>query len=359
MTKRTIMISSMEAELTGPDPRVLRVGVVVPVTGLLALYGPSVIEAVALAAREIESSRTRGDRMLQLVLHNSAGPAQSAARSIARLANLRVVDAFIALHTSATLEEVERQLLHSIPYIFVPGYEGADRTAGFFCAGERPDAAAAGITWLCAHRGIAEWAFVGTDYVWPRTMRTALLEPVQGNGGRLVLDELVPLGAAGKQIGPILDRLGNSGAQGVVINMTGRDVVDVLRAMKNRGLDRNLVRLAPAMDENVLYALNGDSTGKLYTVLHSFSSLEVDRFVELRDRHEAAFGRAAPILTSWGEHAYDGLHLITALDRSDSLQSSALHTNRAGVQSSVAHPVYSPHLAVASGLRLEEIRSVF
>jgi urea transport system substrate-binding protein len=356
MADHVTVLDSLEAMVNGPDPRRFRVGMAMPLSGLLAINGPSVIDAMLLAGQEINLGRSASERALDLVVVDSGGPAPVGASAIAELAESGVVDAFVGLHTSATLEEVERRIRNPLPYVFVPGYEGAERRPGYFCAGETPRSAAQCLRWLMAERRARDWAIVGTDYVWPRAVRDTLRDAIVTGGGRVVLDRLIPLGAVPASIGGFVDALKASGADGVAINMPGRDLVVALTALRRRGMDERVVRFTTALEENVLYAIDGDRTSNLYTVLHSFTGMKSERWQELNDRHRAAFGDQVPVLTSWSERAYDGLHLLAALDRSGRLSSSELATGTGGaVARGVAHPAYRPHLALAAGLSFKEV----
>jgi ABC-type branched-subunit amino acid transport system substrate-binding protein len=348
------MLDALEARLNGPNPRRFRVGMAMPASGLLAMNAPSVIEAMILAAQEINANP--GERAIELVLVDSGGSVDAAASAITDLAESGTVDAFVGLHTSATLEAVEQRIRNPLPYMFVPGYEGAQRRPGYFCAGETPYSNAPGMHWLMRERGIREWAIVGTDYVWPRAVRDAAHKMILSNGGSVVLDRLIPLGAVATQIDGFLDALIASRAEGVVINMPGRDLVLMLTALRQRGLDEHVVRFPTALEENVLYAIDGDRTGNLYSVLHSFNAMKSARRLELNDKHRAAFGEYAPVMTNWAEHAYDGLHLLATLDERGLLSPTELVTGEEGaVVRAVHHPVYHPHLALAIGLSFMEI----
>lgn len=349
------VLDGLEALIQGPDPRRFRVGLAMPLSGLLAVKGPSVFEALLLAGQEINAARRTSDRKLELVLFDSSGPPAMVAGLVNELAASGTIDAFVGAHTSTTLEKIEQTVQNPRPYIFVPQYEGAPRRPGYFCAGETPASLAPGILWLMAERGVKDWAIVGTDYVWPRSVRGPMAETVTSNGGQIVFDRLVPYGAVKASIAKVLDELAVSHAQGVIINMPGRDLIDALRAFRNRGLDGRIIRLATALEENVLYAVDGDHTGNLYAVQHSFSSLQSPRQLDLHARYRSAFGENAPVLTNWAEHAYDGLHLLAALEERGRLHPSELGTGASGPESAVLHPNYLSHLAVAAGLTFEPI----
>jgi ABC-type branched-subunit amino acid transport system substrate-binding protein len=353
------VMDSMEALLGGPSRSRLRVGIVLPMTGVIGMAGPSALDAVLLAGHEIDSSRGQFDRPLEFVMVDSGTAPARVAETVSDLARSGTVEAFVALHTSDTLDAVERSLRgQEVPYVFTPGHEAHPRDGAFYCSGEAPDQLGSGLTRVMRGRGVDEWAVVGTDYVWPRAMREAARRIIADNGGRVVYERLMPVGSVRSSVDRMVEEIAASGARGVVINMPGRDLAWTLLAIRAQGLDRRLIRFSGSLEENVLYSVGGDVTGNLYASLHSFDSLQSDRRRELNDRHRVAFGDEAPVLNSWAEHCYDGTHLIARLDRSGLLSASSL--GDAGAESTPDAAValrlaYDMHLAVAEGMTFSVI----
>ncbi|MEI2279539.1 ABC transporter substrate-binding protein [Paenarthrobacter ilicis] len=352
------MLDPLEAMLQGQNPAKLRVGLIFPLSGVLGVTGPTVIDAVRLAAHEINSTRSAGGRKVELVLVDSGRSPVEVAAEVQDLAQAKVIEACIGLHTSQTLEHVERALSDPLPYIFAAGHEGTPRRAGFYCSGETPDQSADGLRWLMTERKVSDWAIVGTEYVWPRIARDLERRQIEASGGRVVLDRLIPLGAVNSTIRTILQEVDASGAKGLIVNMPGRDLITALRAAGACGMEKRLVIFSPgSLDENLLYALNGNRSGNLYASMHSFHTAGTDRTADLNDRYRFMFGDSSPVLTSWGEHAYDGMHLLAQLDDIGALDAANLDTPGGvpRVQGSVVAREYRAHLAVAAGLSFEVI----
>ena len=353
------MLDSLEAMLHGPNPGAFRVGLVFPLSGVLGVTGPTVLDAVTLAAHELNAARSGRARKLELVLVDSGGPPGHVATQVRDLAMTKSVEAFIGLHTSQTLEHVEQSLGAAVPYIFAAGHEGVSRRPGVYCVGETPNQSADSLRWIMAARSVSEWAILGTEYVWPRMARDFERRQIEASGGRVVLDRLIPLGAVKSSIRALLQEVAASGAKGLIVNMPGRDLITALRAARACGLEKRLIIFSPgSLDENLLYALDGDGSGNLYASMHSFHTVGTDRRADLNDRYRFMFGDSSPVLTSWGEHAYDGMHLLGQLDDTCALDAVNLGTPggvpRVQVSSVVARE-YQAHLAVAAGLSFEII----
>ncbi|PRY05680.1 substrate-binding family protein [Kineococcus rhizosphaerae] len=281
---------------------------------------------------------------------------------MAQLARAEAVNAFVGLHTSHTLVAVEQALDGSVPYVFASGYEATRSIPGVYCPGETPAEFVGGLTRVGSDRGITSWAILGTDYVWPRAARVVERAAIDAAGAQVVLDELVPMGFGTQDGKNAVDLLHTSSCQGVILNMSGLDLVRMLEAIRTRGLD-NLVRISNCLEENSLYALGGDTSGNLYSGLHSFESLRSPAREALDERRRSLFGNVSPVLNSWSVQCYDAVKLLADLDRHDALSSQALDEDNAlgdvpvsvrpRIGGVVTPPAYDQHLAVAEGMSFE------
>ena len=99
----------------------------------------------------------------------------------------------------------------------------------------------------------------------------------------------------------------------MLLSLVGRDLAEFNKALRQADLDRCLVRLSGALEENGLLACDGDRTGLLYAAMSSFVSLAEERHQALAERYATLFGPQAPVLDTYAAGIYDGLHLVAAL----------------------------------------------
>ncbi|MEU1159677.1 ABC transporter substrate-binding protein [Streptomyces sp. NPDC005921] len=354
---RVTLVDPLQAMTYGRRPEALRIGLVLPRSGVLGLTGPSALEASLLAADEVNGLRGR-ERQVEFVVVDSGGPRALVADMVTRLADGGGIEAYVGLHTSHTLVGVERALAGRVPYVFAAGFEEDRNLPAVYCPGETPSQFAPGLSRVIADRGVAAWAIVGTDYVWPRVMREVGRKTITAAGAEVVLDRLLPQGTVDELVNGLLDAVVAAGAGGVLLNLPGRDLVTVLRAIRGRGLDRSLVRVSGALEENALYGLGGDRSGNLYASSHSFDTLASPKRQQLNERYRFAFGDAAPVLNSWAEHCYDAVHLLARCEARGLLSGDAFSRHVAAPPQSTAEdlrPRYDTHLAVAEGLAFHVI----
>ena len=137
-----------------------------------------------------------------------------------------------------------------------------------------------------------------------------------------------PSGASRPALDRLTDGLCRSGADAVLLSLVGRDLVTFNRALRHADLDRRLVRLSGALEENGLLA------GRRRADRHA---LRGDVVVRVDDRRAAPPpGRAArhaaraagPGADTYAEGVYDGLHLVARLAAAGTLHPEGLASGR-------------------------------
>jgi urea transport system substrate-binding protein len=330
--------------VSGPAPDAVRIGLAVPLSGPLALTAPSALDLAALAAEECtEAGGVSGWRVELVPVDSGRAPDVVAAEAVA-LREAGVFDSLVGFHTSDVHRALARAWAGRGTYVFTPPHEGGRALPGVWRTGHGPHAQhAAALSWLVAHRRATRWVLLGTDYVWPRSVHRAARTTLARLGAQVVGEALVPFGPGDP--GPLLDLVVHTRADAVLLSLVGRDLALFHREFARAGLDRRVVRLSGALEENGLYALGGDATGELYAAMPSFAASPASgdqRQLELQERHTRRAGADAPVVCAYARGVYDGVRLACAL------LSDAPGTPRP------APP--PPRLARADGLTFTELR---
>jgi urea transport system substrate-binding protein len=184
------------------------------------------------------------------------------------------------------------------------------------------------------------WVLLGTDYVWPRAVHRAAHRVLADVGGEVVGEAMVPFGPG--DVGPLLDLVSRSRADAVLLSLVGRDLVAFNREFTRAGLDRRVVRLSGALEENGLYALGGDGTGGLFACMPSFAAADDgadEGQLALEERHSRRSGPGAPVVCAYARGVYDGVRRAAAL-----AEGRPARARRA-----------TPRLALADGLAFHEL----
>ena len=300
--------------VSGPSVDAVRLGLAVPLSGPLALTAPSALDLAALAAEECSGTGALGDRRVELVAVDAGRSPAAVAAEIAALQQAGAVAGLVGFATSDVHRAVERVWAPTGPYVFTPPHEGGASRPGVHRLGPGPRAQhEAALAWLVTQRRARRWVLLGTDYVWPRRVHRAARSVLAGLGATVVGEALVPFGPGDPA--PLLDLVVRSRADAVLLSLVGQDLALFQREFARAGLDRRVVRLSGALEENGLYALGGDRTGELYASMPSFAaaaSSRDDGQLALQERHASRAGRDAPVVSAYARGVYDGVRLACA-----------------------------------------------
>ncbi len=341
------VIDALEARFTPRATGIFRVCLVVPQSGALGMVGPSALEAAVLAVHEVNVAGGVRGSFVDLVLVDGGREPATVAAEVADLCSANAVDVVTGLHTSDVHRAVESAVARRTPYVFTPPHEGGQREPGVVCTGTDPGRQLRrSIEWLTVSHSLRSWALIGNDYIWPRSVHQVARRLIADVSSRVVLEQLVTLGQVLPNVDRMIDQLRRSRADAVLLSLVGRDLAVFNSALRHSGLDRRLVRLSGSLEENGLLALGGDQTGTMYAAMSSFASLVDDRRMSLHERYHALFGPEAPVLDSYAEGLYDGVHLVAALGTDGSLSPERLASATARRLAGASSDVY---LARAEG----------
>ena len=304
-----------EVLLTGPRPDLVRVGLAVPLSGPLAMTAPSALDLAGLAVDELNAGGGISGRPVELVTLDSGRTPAVVAAEASALHGMGAFDLLVGLHTSDVHRALEEVLAGRAPYVFTPPHEGGRRRPGVVRIGQSPlEQHAAALTWLTRHRRARRWVLLGADYVWPRAVHRAARRVLAGVGAEVVGEALVPFGPGDP--GALLDLVLRSRADAVLLSLVGRDLVAFNREFARAGLDRRVVRLSGALEENGLYAVGGDATGELFACMPSFATAgsgDDEGQLALQERHARRSGPTAPVVCAYARGVYDGVRTAAAL----------------------------------------------
>lgn len=319
MSSSVSILLPAEILLRGADSRATTIGLLLPLSGLMGVAGPSILNCAILAAEEASE---RSDSPIELVLIDAGRLPSDVADEVALLVGAGLVEGLVGTHTSNTRVAVEAILADRVPYVFTPPHEANRRVARSLFLGSDPEEQLTQpISWIARNRHVRRWALIGNDYVWPQAVHKAARRVLRRLGQQVVMDRLVPLG--GVDVAELVETARRSGADAVLVSLVGRDGIEFHRGVTEMGAGELFVRLCTALDENFLVAVGGDTSGRLFTAMPTFLTQTDERHTRLLDNYFLRFGSFAPPPGSYAEGCYDGTHLLAALLQSGLLESHA------------------------------------
>ena len=165
--------------------------------------------------------------------------------------------------------------------------------------------------WLRRRYRPRKWALIGNDYVWPRVSHRYAKAALIEMNAALVFERYVPFSPP--DLAAEVEAIAKSNADAVLISLIGQDAVDFNRIFGDMGLDRRVVRLTCAIEENGLLASGPENLKRLFCSSSYFGALATDANACFREVYHGFHGDRAPVLGALGQSTYEGLHFLASL----------------------------------------------
>jgi urea transport system substrate-binding protein len=290
----------------------VRIALCVPMRGCEGIWSPSCLASAELAAAELNAMQGILGRPCELLPVDASDESTDIEETLIDLVDEGEVDALVGMHISSVRQRITAAVGGRLPYVYTCLYEGGESTPGVYAIGEtaarqlRPS-----IAWLTEHRKRRRWMLVGNDYVWPRVSHEIARRCVADCGGEVAAETFVPFGT--DDYSQVFDTLRATRCDAVLVSLVGQDAVEFNRAFARAGLQRTVLRLSCAIEENQLLAIGANCSEDLHVALGYFASLDTDANGSFKERYHSRFGTRAPTLNSIGQSLYEGVHFLAAL----------------------------------------------
>lgn len=289
------------------------IGLYIPLCGSAGIWSPSCIACAELAINEINQQGGIMGKVIRIQLIDaSVETCDEIEQTTDQLIENSEISAMVGMHISAIRQRLSKIILGRLPFIYTPLYEGNEKTPGIYAIGETPDNQLnPALEYLTDKKQISKWAFIGNDYVWPRTSHSHAKQCLINKGCEIVYEQYVDFGL--NQFSQILEDIEASEAQAILISLVGQDLVDFNRAFGRLGLDQKIVRLSGALEENGLLAIGARNSKNLFATASYFSDIPTLRNQSFKESYYNLHGQNAPFLNTLGQSIYEGIHFLAAL----------------------------------------------
>lgn len=284
----------------------------VPLGGSAGIWGPSAMASARLAVAELNREHGILGLGCRLLIVNAADDAHDIEQTLMEMVEAGEVDALIGMHTSAVRHRILNAVGGHTPFVYTAMYEGGETTPGVFAIGEvTARQLQPALRWLGQHRKPRRWLAVGNDYIWPHVSHRQARRYMVEAGGEMVAETYVPFGTT--DYSEVLDQIRTTRADAVLISLVGQDAVEFNRAFGRAGLSKSILRLSCAIGENELVGIGADNSDELYVSSGYFANLNTDANLAFRERYRELFGERAPLLNTFGQSTYEGVHFLAAM----------------------------------------------
>ncbi len=283
-------------------------------SGPAGIWGPSCQTSAMLAAGELNAGGGLLGRELELMFVDAGRAPDEVSADTLDLVADSGAEAVIGMHISAVRQALVRALRGRVPYVYTPVYEGGERSPGVFMVGETPALQLEpSIRWLTERCATRRWYLIGNDYVWPRVSHRAARRYIAASGGEVVGESYIPFGCDDYEA--YLDRVRSSNPDAVLVSMVGSDCITFNRAFADAGLDRRILRLSAASEENTLLGIGAKNAANFFFTAGYMAVLKTQENLAFLERYHGAFGVEAPVPNTIGESCYEGVRLYGELAR--------------------------------------------
>lgn len=266
----------------------IRIAVILPLSGAEALFGQQSLQGAHMAATEINAAGgVLGGHPIHLEVHDEATKLDRAValtRAAVDSGVFAILGPTSSNHRDAMLPICAEA---GVPLLYATDYEGGACSRYLFCYSPIPDHYLAPMVDALAQHS-ADFAMVGADYVWPRTIGLRLGEALAARGLRLAYEEYVPLNA--NDIAAVAKRALQSGAGAMVMALLGSDGQEFIRVWAQSPADQRPQLAVIAFNENYMAGLTSEQSEGIITVLPFLSEVDLPETRSFVARQRAMFG---------------------------------------------------------------------
>ena len=298
----------------------INLGLMPPLTGLVALYGPEIVWAAQIACDEINERGGVLGRPLKIIIEDDGSLPDTAVPAAQRLVDVHGCVAIIGNLLSNSRIAVAAQVAEPrrIPLLNFSFYEGSISGRYFFHFAALPNQQIDKMIPFMAQRFGLKMFFAGNNYEWPRGSIDAAKRALAQLGGTVVGEEYLDIGADPADIDQLLAQLARSGADVFVPYFAGSDQLTLLTRFAALGLKARMAVAMGHYDEMMASQLPPAVREGFYSSNTYFMSLDTpeNRHYMQRLARQSGIDGIWPhgngVLTNFGEGAYLCVHAFAS-----------------------------------------------
>lgn len=315
------------------DEKVVRLGLMPPLTGLVGIYGSEIVHAAQIACQEINENGGVLGRPLELVIEDDGSLPESAVAAAEKLVEQHHCSAIIGNLLSNSRIAVAYRVAepNKIPMLNFSFYEGSILSRYFFHFAALPNQQIDQMIPYMANQFGKKMLFAGNNYEWPRGSINAAKLTLEGFGGQVVGEEYCPIGVEPEVIESLLDKVEAAQPDVFVPYFAGADQVMLLTRFTERGLKKNIAVVMGHYDEMMASQLSPSVREGFYSSNTYFMTVDsaenrdyLKRLAKLPEVN-GIWPKGNGILTNFGEGTYACVKAFAkAVNEAGSLNSESL-----------------------------------
>lgn len=311
----------------------IKIGVPTSLSGTWADLGNQVKRAVQFAVDEANRSGGVIGRKVEVEYLDSEGKPEVARRQSEKLAlqGYKILTGLIASGEGLAIAPmVERW-----DAMYVSTINKTDKLTGDSCQPRvfrvnRPDRADAATVrpWL-ATRKEDKWAVMANDIAWGRNSGESFGAAAKALGKQIVVENYAPAGA--NDFAPYIQKIKDSGANGVWVALAGRDALNFANQAKQFGLLEKVTTAGVSFVTDNTVATLGDVSKGIYGIVNYSATLDTPENKRFVDAWRKAYPGTEP--SNFEGETYVGMQVIfQAIRKANSDSPAALSKVMPGME---------------------------
>lgn len=296
----------------------IKIGIVLPLSGGLELFGQQGIQGAKMAVAEINAAGGVLDgRMFELIIEDNKTDPKTAVEKTKKVILRDKVHAILGPITSANRDAMTPHLTKlKTPLLYATDYEAGVCNRYVFCYSAIPDHYIKPfIPYLINNYGNTFYLF-GSDYVWPHKMNEAIKTGIAENHGKVLAEEYTPFGV--KDFATTIQKIRTSGAKVVVLTVPGADGQTFVKQFGEFGMKETAKIAFMGFNDNYMSGLTGEQAEGVITCNHFIQSLDRPEAKDFVARQHKMFGKDA-IVSFYADSHYGSVMLFKkAIEKANS-----------------------------------------
>ncbi len=292
------------------DDQDIKVGFLIALSGVGAIFGPPTVNCATLAVEEINNAGGINGRKLELVVADTATDPQIANEQAKVLLEQNKVDAIFMMLTSADRNALLPVIENSDKLFFYNViYEGGatSRNNNLFVNGEVPAQQVTPVLpYIVEEYDLKNWYIVGNDYVWATETSKYVAEAVESSGGKIVGEDYVPMGTT--EFSSVIAKIQNLKPDAISAQVVGGDAIAFMKQLQAAGLEKSAKIVAYNWDEGSFAAMDGAGEGVMVPAAY-FVDLPSQENEEFLAKYYQRFGNDADTPHFLAVPSYEAIHL--------------------------------------------------
>jgi urea transport system substrate-binding protein len=290
------------------DP--IRVGAIIPFTGIETHNGLSMQYGLEIGADEINAAGGLAGRQVEVLMEDDGGDVGRGVRAAAKLVGQDKVDFINGTLTSSVRTAVFEELKKTQTLFLNPTYyEGLLCDPYYFSSGATPNQGIEPMAVFAVENLGKSFYFVASDYIWGTGSVAAAKPAVEAAGGSVVGEEYVPFGTS--DFTAVINRIKEAAPDVIFPFVAGQDGITFLKQLSDFGVRDTVEICADSIDELIVPALSGEVAAGIVNCSSYYMMLENEANQAFLETMRAKYGDDA-MIGSFGMNMYNNMKLVQA-----------------------------------------------